>query len=133
MTIVQFLSLCVLLDVICSSKCSAQIYRAQYGHHVGVPPWNTNMAAGKQLIFGGDGSPNFRATAISSYFWFFVLVCWAAQPCNEIEAKNYISTFKRTGGGESTSSLLHGRPRPLIKSKTTSKAVRLFQPLTCRW
>ena len=51
MTLVQVLSLCVLLNFRYSSKYSAQIYRAQYGpvwsRHVGVPPWNTNMAAGK--------------------------------------------------------------------------------------
>ena len=44
MTLAQFLSLCVLLNVRYSSKCSVQIYRAQYGgRHVGVlrgtPTW----------------------------------------------------------------------------------------------
>ena len=44
MTIVQFLSLCVLLNVRYSSKCSAQIYRAQYGAAMlvylhGTPTW----------------------------------------------------------------------------------------------
>ena len=31
MTLIQVLNLCVLLNVRYSSKCSAQIYRAQYG------------------------------------------------------------------------------------------------------
>ena len=44
MTIVQVLSLCVLLNVSYSSKCSAQIYRAQYGAAMlvylrGTPTW----------------------------------------------------------------------------------------------
>ena len=44
MTLVQVLSLCVLLYFRYSSKCSAQIYRAQYGaamlvYHRGTPTW----------------------------------------------------------------------------------------------
>ena len=44
MTLVQVLSLCVLLNVRYSSKCFAQIYRAQYGAAMlvylrGTPTW----------------------------------------------------------------------------------------------
>ena len=44
MTLAQFLSLCVLLNVRYSSKYSAQIYRAQYGAAMlvylrGTPTW----------------------------------------------------------------------------------------------
>ena len=44
MTLVQVLSLCVSLNVRYTSKCSAQIYRAQYGaamlvYHRGTPTW----------------------------------------------------------------------------------------------
>ena len=44
MTLVQVLSLCVLLNFRYSSKCSAQIYRAQYGAAMlvflrGTPTW----------------------------------------------------------------------------------------------
>ena len=44
MTLAQFLSLCVLLNVRYSSKCSAQIYGAQYGAAMlvylrGTPTW----------------------------------------------------------------------------------------------
>ena len=44
MTLAKFLSLCVLLNVRYSSKCSVQIYRAQYGAAMlvylrGTPTW----------------------------------------------------------------------------------------------
>ena len=43
MTLVQVLSLRIFLNFRYSSKYSAQVW----SRHVGVPPWNTNMAAGK--------------------------------------------------------------------------------------